>query len=109
MSFPVVFTFEGSARHEVLFISPQTKLALLKQDIMACRDSPNCQELLSKYNRSQSEEVTKLTVRWAREGRDPKIFPSSTIITDQNCEAVFALMQVGVGKDVLEVRIGEAE
>lgn len=46
-----------------------------------------------------------IRVRWSVEGRDSKIFPRETKLTDENCEAVLRMMAIGVGKDVFDIRV----
>lgn len=107
MPFPVVFSIDGSARHEIIVMDSDTKLSDLKSKIESTvSSSVNCEEFMSKYKKKDSaERVGDIKVRWAKEGRDGKIFPATTIVTDDNCEAVWMMMEAGVGKDVLEVSL----
>ncbi|KAI9698553.1 MAG: hypothetical protein M1820_007443 [Bogoriella megaspora] len=112
-SFPVVFTINASSKHDLLIISNKTSLSELKNQISTfASTSPNCQELLSKYKKKDDsapkETVTEIKVKWAAEGRDTKIFPKETVVTEENAAAVFRMMELGNGKDVLEVDLQKA-
>ncbi|KAK8155855.1 hypothetical protein IWX90DRAFT_480852 [Phyllosticta citrichinensis] len=111
-TFPIIFTIAGSSsRHELLLISPGTKLADLTSQIEAVAStSVNTQEFLAKYakKKSQPDRVETIRVRWAGAGRDAKTFPATTVLTEDNVEAALRLVEAsGVGKDVLEVTIAE--
>ncbi|KAI6964345.1 hypothetical protein KC329_g15628, partial [Hortaea werneckii] len=80
--------------------------------------SPNCAEFMSKYrNRSITETVSKIRVRWAiadpgtpaGSGRDGKIWPKETMVTEENFTAVMRLLEWGGGKDVLDVKMARGE
>ena len=72
---------------------------------------------MSKFKKkdesSAKETVSEIKVKWAAEGRDSKIFPKDSVITEENAQAVFRMMELGNGKDVLEVQMepqkGEAK
>lgn len=102
--FPIVFSIGGSGRHEVIFINPGLSI----QDISAkvegiVTTSKNCEEPLAKYKKKgEPEKVTQIEMRWSREGRDTTIFPKSTIITEDNIEAVLSLAG---GNDVLDIEM----
>ena len=110
VSFPAVFTIDSSSRHDLLIISTKTSLADLRKQIStAAASSPNCAEFMAKYKKKDEgaaeETVTEVKVKWAAEGRDAKVFPKETIVTDENAHAVFRMMEQGNGKDVLEVQM----
>jgi hypothetical protein len=80
--------------------------------------SPNCAEHMAKWKKPtdteetadqgapQNGEVTEVKVRWNAQSHDPKIFPSSTLVTEKNFEAVLRMIGAsGVGRDTLEVTI----
>ncbi|GAB7359783.1 hypothetical protein MBLNU230_g6953t1 [Neophaeotheca triangularis] len=106
--FPALFTIEGSSRHEIFLVNPGHELADLTKQIEALiSSSPNCAEFMSKFksNKESSEKVKQVKVRWAAEGRDLKLFPRETVLTEDNCEAVLRMMAHGVGKDVIDVTV----
>ena len=82
-------------------------LAQLKEAMAAqVESSPNCQEFMHKYASKETREtIREVRVRWSVEGRDGKIFPRETKVTDENCEAVLKMMAVGVGMDVFDIRV----
>jgi hypothetical protein len=107
MSFPVLFTIDGSGRHEVILISSKTSLSKLSSEIgYIAAQSPNCSEFMSKYKKKEEggEKVGEIKVRWSSEGRDSKTWPQTTIITEENCEAVLKLIEPS--KDTLDIHIG---
>lgn len=110
-SFPQLFTIDGSARHEVLLISPTIKLANLREQMQSATvDSPNCVEFMSKYKKAGADKIGEIKVKWSSAGRDPKTWPTSTTLTDDNIEAIMRMiMDSGVGKDVLEVKLEKPE
>ncbi|KAF2232220.1 hypothetical protein EV356DRAFT_505630 [Viridothelium virens] len=112
-SFPVVFTISSSSRHDFLILSTKTSLADLRNQISAlAASSPNCAEFMSKYKKKDEnaakETVSEIKVKWAAEGRDQKIFPKETVVTEENAQAVFRMMDLGNGKDVLEVQMEQS-
>ncbi|KAK4982646.1 hypothetical protein LTR66_009161 [Elasticomyces elasticus] len=113
--FPALFTIDGSNRHDIILINPGRSIKDLTSTIEKyATDSPNCAEFMSKYKKKgETLHVTEVVVKWATEGRDKQLFPRQTLLTEDNCEAVLRMMQVGVGKDVIDVKVektgGEAE
>ncbi|KAF2454040.1 hypothetical protein BDY21DRAFT_291947 [Lineolata rhizophorae] len=105
MSTPILFTIDGSGRHEVISLKPSsTSMANLSSAISgAAAGSPNCEEFMSKYKSAKEESVTQVRVRWCTAGRDSKAWPSSTILHESNCAAVLSLMDPA--KDTLEVKM----
>jgi hypothetical protein len=68
--------------------------------------SPNAGEFMGKYrSKDISETVTEVTVKWAAEGRDSRVFVKETLLTEENIEPVLRMMAVGVGKDVFDVKV----
>ena len=57
------------------------------------------------HSEGVTEVVKEIVVKWAPEGRDSKFFVKETVVTEENLEAVFRMMAVGVGKDVFVVKI----
>jgi len=110
---PVLFTVDGSSRHELILISPKhaTLEGTCAEIVSLAQSSPNCAEFMGKYKKGpdegEEEAVTELRVKWNGQSHDPKIFPASTVVTDRNFEAVIRMIGAsGVGRDVLEVRMG---
>ncbi|EME45841.1 hypothetical protein DOTSEDRAFT_127401 [Dothistroma septosporum NZE10] len=105
--FPVLFTIDGSNRHEVILVNPGFGLNDIKKAIGACAESPNCAEVLSKYKSKESKDtVSEVKVKWASEGRDKQLWVKDTLLTDDNAEAVLRLMaNSGIGKDTFDVKI----
>jgi len=63
---------------------------------------------MSKYKKKEEEKVASMKIRWgASGGRDEKIWPKATVLTEENIEAVLMMMERGggVGRDVLEVKL----
>ncbi|RMZ19734.1 hypothetical protein D0859_16267 [Hortaea werneckii] len=124
--FPILFTIEGSSRHEAiqkkknfLLTSPTHTLSTLQTALTnLATTSPNCAEFMSKYrNRNITETVSEIRVRWAiadsgtpaASGRDGKIWPKETVLTEENFRAVMRLLEWGGGRDVLDVRMVRGE
>ena len=112
VDFPLLFTVNGPKRHEVLITTTTASVRELNaqiEDLVA--SSPNSQEFMSKYKKQgPKEKVTELRVRWCTDGRDPKWWPQSTVVSEDNIDAVLALVErSGVGKDVLEVTMSGGE
>ncbi|KAK5170352.1 uncharacterized protein LTR77_004939 [Saxophila tyrrhenica] len=109
--FPVLFTVEGTNRHEVLLVQPSDTLDKLKESMQSLlASSPNLAEFMGKYRNKELKDVVKdVTVRWASEGRDKQLFPRETVLTKENCAPVLRMMAVGVGKDVFDVKLMPAK
>ncbi|KAL1296652.1 hypothetical protein AAFC00_000134 [Neodothiora populina] len=103
--FPVVFTIGGSSRHEIVFINPGFTIDDISKKVEGLAStSVNCQEPLAKYKKKgEPEKVSSIKVRWATEGRDTRLYPKHTVLTEDNCEAVLTLVGQSGGKDVLDV------
>lgn len=68
--------------------------------------SPNAGEFMGKYrSKDVTETVKEVTVKWASEGRDSRVFVKETLLTEDNIEPVLRMMAVGVGKDVFDVKV----
>lgn len=103
----LLFTVGGSNRHEIILLPSSINLKSLNSAIStAVKSSPNCAEFMSKYKKQEDEpeQISELKIRWSPAGRDSKIWPQTTIITEDNVAA--ALKLVDPSKDVLEVKIG---
>ncbi|RMZ13179.1 hypothetical protein D0864_00484 [Hortaea werneckii] len=109
--FPILFTIEGSSRHEVLLTSPTQTLSALQTALTnLATTSPNCAEFLSKYrNRNITESAIADSGTPAGSGRDGKIWPKETVLTEENFRAVMRLLEWGGGRDVLDVRMVRGE
>jgi hypothetical protein len=55
------------------------------------------------------ESIQEFKIHWDTKTRDAKIWPEYTVVTEENLEAVLEVLKVGVGRDVLEVRVGKDE
>lgn len=61
---------------------------------------------MGKYrNKDVTETVREVLVKWSAEGRDSRVFVKETLLTEENAEAVLRMMAVGVGRDVLDVKV----
>ena len=61
---------------------------------------------MGKYrSKDISETVREITVKWAAEGRDSRVFVKETLVTEENLGAVLRMMRVGVGRDVFDVKV----
>ncbi|OCK79963.1 hypothetical protein K432DRAFT_353913 [Lepidopterella palustris CBS 459.81] len=111
MPFPLLFTLNGASRHEVILVDPSTPIKALNKAIVhaATSASPNCAEFMSKYKKKYeegTENIVEMRVHWSSAGRDSKFFPASTVLTEENCEAVLTMIEkAGIGRDVLEVEM----
>lgn len=106
---PIIFTIDKSNRHELFIISTASSLSDITSEIESLSaSSPNCKEFMSKYKKQGEEKVTEIKVKWgAAGGRDSKIWPQTTIMTEENTEAVLMMIERGggLGRDVLEVKV----
>jgi hypothetical protein len=97
-------------KKQVVLISPKhaTLQGLCAEISSISGTSPNCQEFMSKFKKTSEDgpAVEELRVHWNGQSHDPKIFPASTILTEQNFEAVVKMIgQSGVGRDTLQVKM----
>ncbi|PNS20215.1 hypothetical protein CAC42_5665 [Sphaceloma murrayae] len=109
--FPVLFTIGISNKHDVILVDPSSSMKDLYSQIQSIIEkSPNCEEKLSKYSKTKSTHtVTGVKVRWSGEPREARLWPSGTIITEDNIEASLNLVALHSGKDVLEVEVSTKE
>jgi hypothetical protein len=103
---PLLFTIINSNRHELFITSTLTSYSDLASEIASLAStSPNCEEFMSKYKKQGEQKVASMKVKWGvATGRDA-IWPKSTVLTEENLEAVLLMMERGggVGRDVVEV------
>lgn len=65
---------------------------------------------MGKYRgKDVREAVREVTVKWAAEGRDSRVWVRETLLTEENVEAVLRMMAVGVGRDVFDVKVKVVE
>jgi hypothetical protein len=113
-SVPILFTIDGTTRHEVILVSPThaTLPSLSAAMARIAASSPNCGEFMAHYKKSSAAPpgVEEIRVRWDARSHDPKIFPASTVVTGDNLRAVVEMIgRSGVGRDTLEVRMAKEE
>lgn len=91
----------------VLLINPSLDLKELTDLInRQIATSPNAAEFMGKYrSKDITESVSEITVKWAAEGRDSRVFVKETLVTKENLGAVLRMMAVGVGRDVFDVKV----
>ena len=104
---PLLFTINGSNRHELFIISTLASYSDLSSEIASLAvSSPNCKGFMSKYEKKE-DKVAEIKVKWGNAGgRDAKLWPNSTKLTEENTEAILQMMERGggIGRDVLDVR-----
>jgi hypothetical protein len=69
-------------------------------------------KVMSKHkpaDASSGEMIQEFRIHWSEAGRDRKVWPEYTVLTDANFAAVLELLRAGAGKDVLEVKVGKDE
>lgn len=65
---------------------------------------------MNKYKSKDAQEtIQEIKIHWSEAGRDRKVWPEYTIVTDENWGAILELLRLGVGKDVLEIKVEKAE
>ena len=117
---PVLFTLPPSSRHEFLLLpyksptsptapAPITIKELNRLIVATISKSPNCAEFMGSY-KPQSDSpphITEIRVHWAEAGRDRRVWPQYTIITEDNLAAVLDTIARGggIGRDVLEIKV----
>ncbi|ORY18185.1 hypothetical protein BCR34DRAFT_554362 [Clohesyomyces aquaticus] len=112
-SFPLLFTLPPSSRHEIILYESSSKPSLKSLNKLltsTIASSPNCAEFMAKHKSKDTvESIQEIRVHWSSEGRDRKMWPEYTVVTEENLTAVLEMLRIGVGRDVLEVKVGKAE
>ena len=68
--------------------------------------SPNAAQILHKFkSKDNRESVKEIRVKWAAQASEKTYWPRETLLTEENCEPVLRMMAIGVGKDVLDVKV----
>ena len=62
-----------------------------------------------KATDSVKEQIQEIRVHWSESGRDRKVWPEYTVLTEENFEAILEELRAGGAKDVLEIKVGKAE
>jgi hypothetical protein len=72
---------------------------------------PRTKTVMAKYKSADAaaEQIQELRIHWSGEGRDRKVWPEYTVVTEGNLAAVLELLRVGAGRDVLEIKVGKGE
>ncbi|KAF2267701.1 hypothetical protein CC78DRAFT_613811 [Lojkania enalia] len=113
MALPLLFTIPPSNRHEIILLDTSSKptlKSLNKQITTTISSSPNCAEFMGKYkSKDTTESIQEMKIHWSEAGRDRKVWPEYTIVTEENLAAVIELLKLGAGKDVLEIKVGKDE
>lgn len=113
MSIPLLFTLPPSNRHEIILLDTSSKPTLKvlnKQITSTISSSPNCAEFMGKYKSKEAQEVIQeMKVHWSEAGRDRKVWPEYTIVTEENFPAILEVLKASPGRDVLEIKVGKAE
>ncbi|KAF2184020.1 hypothetical protein K469DRAFT_196788 [Zopfia rhizophila CBS 207.26] len=108
MAIPVMFTLPPSNRHEIILLDTSSKPSLKslnKQITSTIATSPNCSEFMGKYKSTDAvEQINEIRVHWAESGRDRKVWPEYTIVTEENVGAILEVLKGSVGRDVLEIK-----
>lgn len=93
----------------MILLSASTNIQELQTKIAGIiPKSPNCAEALAKYSKSKGDwKVNEIKVRWSGEPREARLWPSSTILTEENVEAVLQLVALHGGKDVMMVEASQ--
>lgn len=60
-------------------------------------------------NKEATEMIQEIKVHWSSAGRDTKVWPEYTVVTEENWPALIQLLEIGKGKDVLEIKVGKDE
>jgi len=55
------------------------------------------------------EQIQELRIHWSENGRDRKVWPEYTVVTEENLAGIVELLKAGIGRDVLEVKVGKGE
>ena len=84
---PLVFTLPPSNRHEILLLDTSSSLslkALNKQIGTAMASSPNCAAFMGKFKAADApaEQIQEMRLRWDTKGRDAKVWPEGTVVTE---------------------------
>ena len=112
-SIPLLFTIPPSNRHEIILLDTSSKpslKAINKQIVSTIATSPNCAEFMGKFKSQDAQEaIQEIKIHWSEAGRDRKVWPEYTIVTDENLAAILELLKLGAGKDVLEIKVGKNE
>ncbi|KAF2114172.1 hypothetical protein BDV96DRAFT_600895 [Lophiotrema nucula] len=112
-SIPLLFTIPPSNRHEIILLDTSAKpslKAINKQIVSTIATSANCAEFMGKYkSKDAGESIQEIKIHWSEYGRDLKVWPEYTIVTEENLVAILELLKLGVGKDVLEIKVGKDE
>ena len=55
------------------------------------------------------EQIQEIRVHWSESGRDRKVWPEYTVVTEDNFPAILEVLKSSNAKDVLEIKVGEVE
>ncbi|KAH9861437.1 hypothetical protein J1614_011183 [Plenodomus biglobosus] len=115
MPLPILFTIPPSNRHEFILpdedpSAPPTLKSLNKLITAKIAESPNCVEFMAHHKPASApkETIQQLRMHWDTKGRDAKMWPEYTILTDENLPAVLEVLRRCVVGGVLEVGLGSA-
>jgi hypothetical protein len=55
------------------------------------------------------EQIQEIRVHWSESGRDRKVWPEYTVVTEDNFPAILEVLKANNAKDVLEIKVGKVE
>ena len=55
------------------------------------------------------EQIQEIRVHWSESGRDRKVWPEYTVVTEDNFAAILQVLKASGTKDVFEIKIGKVE
>lgn len=65
---------------------------------------------MGKYkSKENTEQIEEIKIHWSESGRDRKVWPEYTIVTEENFPAILELLKLGVGKDVMEIKVAKGQ
>jgi hypothetical protein len=77
--------------------------------ILAANTVPPTDMAKHKAADAPKEQILEIKVHWSAVGRDRKVWPEYTVLTEENLGAILEVLGRGEVKDALEVKVGKGE
>ena len=85
-------------------------VVLLFSSWKTAKETNSWNAVMQKHKSSEvKEQIQEIRIHWSEAGRDRKVWPEYTIVTEDNYPAILELLKMGSAKDVLEVKVGKEE
>lgn len=108
----ILFPFPFSPHPPFPSVRPSVRPSIYTQTIQTRkRQHLQQQQVMAKHKAKDgpAEHIKEFRLHWDTKGRDAKIWPEYTIVTDDNFAALLEVLRANPTMGVLEIKVGKDE